>query len=236
MLALEFWPSDGNPVAIFAVVALLLWRYVSGHWTSRCLNNPIFMVAALGWLFGLHVNRFFTDWGAPALLLWMALELTEHMERFLPTDCLRRLLITVGLGLGVAFMFIADNNSRWTKALSIEYLSEADPEMKPWLPEPGGILYSSDMSIFYQTFFRNPHARWRYLLGFEPTFMPPDDLRIYRGIQQNLGSYQAYEPWVRKMRPPDRMAIRSDSPTPPSISGLEWHYTAREIWIGRTPR
>jgi hypothetical protein len=89
------------------------------------------------------------------------------------------------------------------------------------------------MGVFYQTFYKNPHAPWRYILGFEPTFMPPDDLQIYRNIQRNFGAYKAYQPWVKKMRPEDRLVIRSGPAAAPGVEGLEWHYTARDLWLGR---
>lgn len=236
MLVLEFLPSGGNVVAIFAVAALLLWRRVSGHWTTQCLRHPAFILAVLGWLLGLRVARFEADWAAPALLLWVALELREHLKRWLPFDSTRRLVISAGLCLALLLATTADENSRWTRALDIEFLSAADPEMAPWLPEKDGVLYAWDMAVFYQTFFRNPHAPWRYMLGFEPTFMPPEDLAIYRNIQRNFGAYTAFEPWVRKMRLEDRLVVRSGPGSEPNIAGLEWHYTARDLWVGRKPR
>jgi hypothetical protein len=236
MLVLEFWPSDGNALAIFAVLAMVLWRYNLGGWSWQRLNSPVFMLAILGWILGLRVNRFYWDWAAPALVLWIALEFSEHFKRLLPAGALQRLGVATALSASLVFAVTADSGSRWTNALGIEFLSREDPEMAPWLPEDGAILYSADMGIFYQTFFKNPNARWRYMLGFESTFMPPEDLNIYRNIQRNFGSYKSYQPWVKKMQPGDRLAIRSAASSAPDIPGLEWHYTAREIWLGRKPK
>jgi len=36
------------------------------------------------------------------------------------------------------------------------------------------------MQVFYFTFFRNPTAQCRYVLGFEPGLMRPDDLAVLR--------------------------------------------------------
>ena len=66
--------------------------------------------------------------------------------------------------------------------------------------------------------------------------MPPEDLAIYRKIQWNYYAYQAYEPWVKKMRPQDRLIIRRPAEQEPKIKGLEWHYAATGIWSGRLPR
>ncbi|HSM76478.1 MAG TPA: hypothetical protein VLT57_02575, partial [Bryobacteraceae bacterium] len=155
MLAFEFWPSDGNVLAVVAVSALLLWRYVIGAWDWKCINNPIFVLSILGWILGLRVSRFYYDWGAPALLLWVALELSEHCGRLLRPNAPQRLAVTAAISLALFFGITSDLNGRWTNTLFTEFLSESDPEMQPWLPESGGILYSSDMTVFYQTFFKN---------------------------------------------------------------------------------
>jgi hypothetical protein len=236
MLVTEFWPSDGNVIALLAIVVLLFWRSSSGRWTWACVNNPIFILVVLGWILGLRVARFYADWAAPALLLWMALELAEHLGRLIREDAPQRLAVAVALSLSLVFATTADAGGRWTNSLSIEFLSAEDPEMAPWLPEADGVMYAADMTVFYQTFFKNPHAPWRYILGFEPTFMPPEDLKIYRNIQRNFGAYKAYGPWVNKMRPEDRLVIRAGASAAPTVPGLEWHYTARDLWLGRKPR
>jgi len=92
------------------------------------------------------------------------------------------------------------------------------------------------MSTFYHTFFKNPNGDWRYILGFEPTFMPAEDLKIYRNIQWNYGETKAYLPWVKKMRPEDRLALLKGPSNKPDLKGLEWHYAAGGIWLGRLPR
>ena len=73
----------------------------------------------------------------------------------------------------------SDLNSRWTKPDVAVSLGDGTSRLDGWMPEPGGILYSADMTIFYQTFFKNPNADWKYILGFEPTFMPAEDFDIY---------------------------------------------------------
>jgi hypothetical protein len=64
--------------------------------------------------------------------------------------------------------------------------------------------------------------------------MPPEDLAIYRNIQLNYGAYEAFEPWVKKMRPEDRLVLRRQSK--PLIKELEWDFTVSGTWIGRLPR
>lgn len=236
MLVTEFQPSGGAPFVVLLTAGFLLWRHLSGTWNWRAVNNPIFLLAVTGWVLGLKVTRFWDDWGLPALVLWMALELQDHCLRLLPAQAVRRLALTAALAVALFFAFTADLGGRYTSTLTNEYLTESDPEMDAWLPEDGGIVYSADMGVFYQTYFKNPQARWKYILGFEATFMPPEDLQIYRNIQWNFYSHAGYEPWVKKMRPEDRLILKSTSTTPPNIAGLDWKYVARQTWIGRLPR
>jgi hypothetical protein len=105
-----------------------------------------------------------------------------------------------------------------------------------WLPEPGGIFYTDSMDLFYSTFYANPDAKWRYIIGFESGWMPKEDLDILRRIQWNDGAYQAYAPWVRKMRPEDRLVLDTGPGNQPRIDGLEWTYAVTNVWIGRLPR
>jgi hypothetical protein len=232
----EFKPSDGAFPTILLTGLILVIRGVSGRWTWKSVNNPIFMLMVLGWVLGLRVIRFWVDWSLPALVLWTALEFHEHFERLFTRHSFRRLGITAGLCAALFFAATSDLKGRWTNNLMTEYLSKDNPETAEWLPDDGGIIYSAYMGVFYDTFFKNPNGKWKYILGFESTFMPPEDLHILRNIQWNYYAPKAYEPWVAKMRPQDRMVILGPSSTPPPIPGLEWKNAVRETWVGRLPR
>jgi hypothetical protein len=233
----EMYPSDGEISAMLAVVVLLLCRKMFLGWNPRAVLNPVFMMMVLGWLLGLKMRRFWWDFGTPAFMIWVALELQEHFENYLSFDSARRLLVTLGIAAGVFLGFTSDRDSRWTSNLTMEYLTPETPGVAGWLPEPGGIIYNSDMDVFFQVFFKNPAADWRYILGFESGLMRPDDLETLRKIQWNHGAaFAAYEPWVKKMRPADRMILRGSSGSQPDIPELEWHYAASGLWIGRLPK
>ena len=233
----ELYPSDGETSVVLAVVALILCRKMFPARNPRALLNPVFMMMVLGWLLGLKMRRFWWDFGTPAFMVWVALELQEHFENHLSLDSARRLLVTLGIAAGVFFGFTSDRDSRWTASLTTEFVSPETPGIAGWLPEPGGIIYNSDMDVFFQTFYKNPAADWRYILGFESGLMRPDDLETLRKIQWNRGAAsEAYEPWVKKMRPADRMLKRADGGSPPGIPELEWHYAATGLWIGRLPK
>ena len=211
----EWYPSDGETAAVLAVVVLILCRKIFLGWNPRTILNPMFMMMVLGWLLGLKVRRFWWDFGTPAFMVWVALELQEHFENHLSFNSARRLLVTLGIAAGVFLGFTSDRDSRWTANLATEYLTPGTPGAAGWLPGDGGIIYNSDMDVFYQMFFKNSTADWRYVLGFEPGLMRPDDLEVLRKIQWNHGAaFLAYEPWVKKMRPADRMIIRASGGRP----------------------
>jgi hypothetical protein len=233
-LVVEFHPSAGDFSLVIAVALLLLWRKQRGVWTARCFDNPVFYLGAVGWILGLKVNRFWSDWGMPAVTVWMMAEFQEVLRVHLHDFSWRRLAVGAAAGAVFFFAFTADLQGRWTDNLTLEFLDASKPELQPWLPDPGGIFYNDQMSLFYHTFYKNPRADWRYILGFEPGLMPPDDLDVYRRIQWNNGAAPAYEPWVKKLRPIDRLVVRS--PTMLKIPELDWHYAATGIWIGRLPQ
>jgi hypothetical protein len=230
----ELHPSDGDTAAVLAVVALLLCRKIFLGWNPRAVLNPIFMMMVLGWLLGLKMQRFWWDFGTPAFIIWVALELQEHFERQLIFDSAKRLFITLGIAAGVFLGFTSDRDSRWTENLTAEFYSPENPDAAGWLPEPGGIIYNSDMDVFFQTFYKNPTADWKYILGFESGLMLPENLKVLRDAQWNYGDARAFEPWVKEMKPADRMVIRGGGV--PDIPELEWHYIGSGLWVGRLPQ
>jgi hypothetical protein len=151
-------------------------------------------------------------------------------------DSFKRLALTCGLALTVFMVFTNDIDSRWTQNLTWTYLTPDNKDLNGWLPEKGGIFYTADMTLFYQTFFKNPNGDWRYILGYEPALMSDADFEVYHKIHWNLGDANAYLPWVNKMRPEDRLVIRGGRGSLPDIPQLEWNYGVSRIWIGRLPR
>lgn len=236
MLVTEFQSYAGNFSIVIIVCGLLGWRKMRGAWNPKIVDNPVFILAVLCWVLGFVSKRFWIDWGMAAIMAWMALEFQEALNSKISHLSWRRVLLTIAL-LGTLFLCVTnDAGSRWTNSLNRVYLSIDKPKHAAWLPEPGGIVYSDSMSIFYNTFFKNPHAPWRYVLGFEPAIMPSEDLAIYRKIQMGFHAHDDFKPWVKKMRPEDRLIITNKTKTPPEIPELEWHLTARDTWIGRLPK
>ena len=235
--ATEFQPFAGDVLAIVLVGALLVLRRFTQSPATAFARSPAFWLMCGCWLLGFRVGRFWSDWGWPALLV---LTVTEFEILFLAqfaADSGRRLQLTGILAAATFLAVTADLEGRYTQNLSWQFLAEAEhPELAGWLPDKNGVLYSGDMTIFYQTFFKNPEGDWRYMVGYEPALMPPDDFATYHSIHWNYGDAKAYAPWVNKMKPADRLVIRGNGNERPNIPQLEWNYGVSGIWIGRTPR
>ncbi len=237
MLVPELQPSDGAFSFLVAVALMLLWlRLVRGRWDASTFRNPAFVLGVLGWVLSLAVIRFWVDWGLIAMMVWMAQEFEGVLAESLPIDAPRRLLVCALACAALYFGTTSDLQARWTKSLSIEYLDAADPRLAEWMPGENGTLYSGEMAVFFRTFFKNPQAPWRYILGFETGLMPEQDLDILRTLQLTYGDPRAYEPWVRRMRFEDRLVIMDPPDRRPRIPELEWFYAVRNTWIGRLPR
>lgn len=232
----EFQPFRGDAMMAVAIMTFILWRKISGKRSADILKDPVFILAVAGWSLGFVAVRFWADWGLPAAIVWIAKEINAWFIDNVEYESLPRIALVFVLSVVLFMAITTDVSGRWTYNLTTEYLSDSDPKQSEWLPGKDGIIYSADMTIFYQTFFRNPHATWKYALGFEPAMMPPDDLATLRKIQWNYQAYQAYEPWVKKMRSNDRLVLRGGYNAKPNISGLEWYYIVSGIWIGRAPR
>jgi len=236
-LVSEFQPASGEIFGLVILGGLLILRQLAGLKARPMTRHPAFWLAALTWVLSFKACRFTEDWGWPALMVLMTGDLQLLLQARFAADSFKRLALVGGLAATLFLAITSDIGSRWTYNLTQQYLTTAEhPELKGWMPDQGGILYSAEMSIFYQTFYKNPNGDWRYILGYEPAFMSKDDFDVYHKVLWNLGDAKAYQPWVDKMRPPDRLVIRGSRGGPPNIPQLDWEYGVSGIWIGRTPR
>lgn len=233
-LVTEFQPFTGDRILVIALFGMLGWRALRNEWNLKAIDNPVFILAVVGWTLGFMTLRVWVDWGIPAFCVWMALEFEVYLKTAMDSSSWKRVGLILSISCVLFISITSDYGSRWTENLSVPSLSAKETEHKEWLPEKGGIFYSDDMTLFYQTFYANPHADWRYMLGFEPTMMPPEDLAIYRKIQWNNNIAASFAPWVKKMRPEDRLILRRQSM--PAIKELEWTLMVRGIWVGRLPK
>ncbi|HEU5396469.1 MAG TPA: hypothetical protein VFV81_04825 [Verrucomicrobiae bacterium] len=234
-MASELQPSNGDVFALLLLAGVVIFRQFNKLNPVPLTKNPAFWLVAAGWALAFKVGRFSEDWAWPALMVLAAWELELFLETRFEPDSFKRLGLVCCVGFASFLCLTADVNSRWTGNLFTRYLDARDPDLKGWMPEKDGVFYTASMTLFYQTFYKNPHGDWRYMLGFEPTWMPKKDFEIYHKILWNFGDAKAYTGWVRQMKPPDRLAIIGGRSSPPEIPQLEWKYGVSGIWLGRLP-
>ncbi len=232
----EFRPFGGGTLAVFAFGALVGLRMLVKLNAPAFARSPAFWLMCGCWMLGFRVDRFWEDWGWPALMVLMATDLERLLQLHFNADSLRRLLLAMILGVATFLAVTADFSSRYTQNLTWQFLTPEAPGMAGWMPEPGGVLYSADMNVFYRTFYKNPAGEWRYILGYESTLMPAEDFKTFKNIIWNHNAAEAYLPWVEKMKPADRLVIPGNGAVPPNLPQLEWNYGVTGLWIGRLPR
>ncbi|MFA5143677.1 MAG: hypothetical protein WC522_05890 [Candidatus Omnitrophota bacterium] len=232
----ELRPAIGNYGIILTAAAMLGAQALRGKRIRDSVDNPVFILAALSFILGFLTIRVWLDWGMVAFAVWLALEFDKFLKDKLDPFSWQRLRLAVIAAIILFLSVTVDVGSRWSLTRPMDYVSKEDLTQAEFLPGSGGIVYSDSMLIFYQLFYRNPKADWRYMLGFESAFMLPGDLKILREIQKNFSRSRDFEPWVKKMRPEDRLIVRGSPDSQPKIEGLEWHYLALNMWSGRKPR
>jgi hypothetical protein len=232
----EFQPFSGSYPALILIAAVMVVRKLAGRPMERFWRDPVFWMALIGLLLGFRVLRFWLDWGIPALALWFARQIQELEAIRIDIQSQHRLVFSCVIALVLVLTVGSNRAGRWSQYGAFEALDVQRPDQAEWLPAAGGILYCVDLSVFYQTFFQNPHGNWRYILGFEPSFMRPEDLAVYQDLWRTLNAVQACAPWVKQMTPADRLVLRGGPRTRLSIPGLQWAYAATNTWVGRLPR
>lgn len=227
-LVTEFWSFSGEPNVLIIVAGFLLWRGVRGQWSKSCVDNPVFYMILLCWGLGFVAGRFWSDWGWPALAFWVAIELQLVLQTYMQRYDLRRVALTLAVCLVCFLALTNDRGGRWTSRAATDWPVVANPEHRQWLPGPRGIVYSTQMEVFFRLFYNNPRADWKYILGFEPAWMPEEDLEIFRNIQIGQGRLMA--PWLERMTAEDRfIAVGSK----PKVKGLQWKEVTPRVWIGK---
>ena len=234
MLVGEFQPSRGEFETLVLIALVLLWRRLQNKPMPGFLHQPVAWMILICWILGFKADRFWADWGVPAVLVWLTMQLEEMLPALWAAAAPARLLACVLVAAPLLLHATNDLDRRYTFNLHEYFLDASDPSLAGWLPDDNGIFYSAQMDFFYNTFYKNPLARWRYILGMEPALMPDADLKILRQIQWNSYAFKAYEPWADKLRPGDRLMV--SSAVQPNLPRLEWHNAVGNIWIGRPPQ
>jgi len=229
----EMTPSRGEFETLVLLAIVFLWRRQQGRTASALLDTPVFWLIILCWMLGFKADRCWADWGMPAMLVWLTLQFQEAFTAFCDAASPKRLLLCAFMAAPLFLQSTNDLDRRYSQSAEEQFVDAQDPGLQGWLPGPDGIFYCDQMAFYYDTFYKNPQADWHYILGYEPAVMPEADLKILRSIQLSQGAPEAYEPWIKKMRPIDRLVIYS--PAQPDLPQLEWHHAVSEIWLGRLP-
>jgi len=231
-LVSELQPSGGPIVGLLVVLSILFIKGLKGQNIRDEFSKESFVLMLLTWVLGMKIVRFWLEWGLPAMSVWLCLQIKDLLK--IKLSGLARVRDTLwlagflagGLYLGIT----ADLMGRYTNNLKSPLLTKPVSDYAGELPEEGGVLYSTDMTIFYKIYFRIPNVKFRFSTGYELGFMPPEDLKIFRAIQFNDNLLESYKPWFEKMTPKDRIIIQVIMK--PEWQGMEFKrfYTA---WIGR---
>ena len=209
-LVTELRPTTGNwfPLLLAGGLVVLRQRIETLGAPAPCpARNPLSGWRAWAGSSASRRNDSGTIGACRPWMVLLALDLDLLLETLLPAQSVKRLVLA---GIMAVTLFLAatnDADQRWSASASEQPLTANDPNLAGWLPQPGGIFYETDMEFFYHTFFRNPTAPWRYMAGFEPAFMPADDFLTYQQILACSGDPDAYQPWIKKMRPADRLVL-----------------------------
>ena len=233
MLVGELGPHRGEFETLVLLAIVFLWRRQRGGAEAKLVSPPLVAMIALCWILGFKADRCWADWGMAAVLVWLALQFEELMKSGWAPTTGRRVLACALLAAPLYLHSTNDLDRRYTRWQDEAFMDAHDPGLQGWLPGDGGIFYTANLAFFYNTFYANPEGNWRYILGFEPALMPDEDLKIYRDIQKSGGAWPDYEPWVKKMRPADRLAIYSG--VKPDLPELEWCNAGGGLWLGRLP-
>jgi hypothetical protein len=166
------------------------------------------------------------------MVVWLCRQIEENvkLDRSGFAKISDTVFVTGFSALTFFFLLTADVGGYYTENLKNSLLTKPTSEFREAMPDDCGILYSTNMRDFYAVYFRMPHEKFRFQLGFEPGFMPAADLKTLRVIQFNSGLLEAYRPWIDKMTPKDRLLVLYANK--PEWPGMEFKslYTA---WIGR---
>lgn len=228
-LVTEFQPWPVTDTVWLFIAGLLIVRKLLGDDIKGELKKPDTWLVIIAAILGFKVGRFMIDWAIPAIAVWMC-------RQFIIIGTKLKLSQYASLGVAVLtlaalfFGLTSDIGSRYTRNRKDSLLTRPLEEIEVALPDRGGILYASDMTVFYRLYFRNPKDHYRFILAFEPGLMPPDDLKILRRIQFTDGLIDEYAAWFEKLTPKDRVVLYY--PEKPEWPGMEFS-KFYSMWIAR---
>lgn len=226
--AMELLPIP--PAAIFYPLILILLGFLRSKCKSAAswVDSPAFWLVVVGWGLGCYMGRFWSDWGFPAWLVLIALELERYLESHATRFSKLTVLVLAGILLLIAYTLPA--RGHWY-AYKEPFPDLQHQMLGEWQPGTGHIIYSPETSLFYQSIRLFPNGDWRYAVGFEPALMPANDFATLMAILQNQGNPLTFDYWLKQMQPGDLLIIRDPKP---AGTGLTWKH-CDGYWLGRKP-
>ena len=179
----ELEPLKGN-VSLFVLVLGYVFVSLSGGTRRERYAHPAFILGLLGWVLSFTIVRFWFEYGLPAMLVWIALDLQDRIEPRMRTDSPARLLLSIFAAMMFGFAVLLPHRAAWqenpiVRARAVRELYETKPDR---MPGKGGVLYAATMRVFFVFFYLFPDAPWQYATGMEAGFMPVEDLRVYEDV------------------------------------------------------
>jgi hypothetical protein len=221
-------PFSSLTICVLVVIALVQkCRFKLADLTV----DPVFMLMVTGLLLGVNTRRFWLDWGLLAMILWLALKISDLIKN---SDSLAsprvRYCLTIFFCVLLIFVYTHDAGGRFSNTSFFSAVQFDDPQLHGWEPGEDGIIYSDNMTAFYAHYYAYPNAKWKYAIGYEPVLMPEENLVVYRDILFHNRRDHSFEPWIKKMRPQDRIFT---SKILNGYKDIEWIRGSLHFMIGR---
>ena len=90
MLVGELQSSTGEFGTLTLLALVYLWRKGQNRIAGSLFLNPLFWMIAMNWILGFFADRFWADWGIPAVLVWLATQFDDAMPDIAPAASLNR--------------------------------------------------------------------------------------------------------------------------------------------------
>ena len=226
--------AEGN-VQIFEIIPtafiIILLIYSKKITLNELSKDPLFIMVLLCWMLSIKVTRIWFDWGLIALMFWLSYKITDLIKEM---QSIKKPVFRWTLFLFIIvslIVFLA--NSEWDnhqkrKSFSVDF---SNPKFAEYKPLEGGIIYNDAMEHFYYNYFSDHEGKYKYVLGFEPAIMLPENRKIYREISYSGFHYTSYKPWIDKLTLKDRIFTSSDIRL--NYPELDWIMAGQKLFIGK---
>lgn len=215
-----------------AIFIVMLSVYAKKLKLNDLSKDPIIILIILTWLLSIKVIRFWADWGIIALMFWLSIrisELTKDMQSIKKPVFRWVLFFSIISTICILIPNLKFYNKKEFKCYSADFTQK---ELAKFEPDDGGIVYNDNMKQFYSQYYRNPFAKYKFVLGFEPAIMQSENKKIFREISYNDFHYMAYKPWVNKLTSKDRIFTSVD--VRKYYPELDWVKVSKILYIGKT--